>query len=69
MFHYDYHSTIFDNVQRYVNDKNVWNDTDLLFYNSLGILNKNVGPERKKYKEFFQHVETKVIAARDRYPF
>lgn len=64
-FHYDFYSSLYDNIQRYTYNRNIWNEDDFAIWNSLNIQDRNVGPERKKWKILFDHIEIKVIKSRN----
>ena len=62
-FHYDFHRSLYDNVQYYAANRDVWDETDTALYNSLCIREGQVGQERKKWKEFLNHAKLKVVRA------
>lgn len=62
-FHYDIYTTLYENVQRFSEDQDMWDDTDRMLYNSLKIQQRNVGPGRKKWNYFLDHMKIKVIVA------
>lgn len=62
-FHNDFHRSLYDNVQSYAANRDMWDNDDLTLYNSLHIQQGQVGQERKKWNEFLNHVKVRVVNA------
>lgn len=64
---YDYHRSLYDNVQSYAANPDLyWDEQDALVYSSLKITQGWVGPERKKWKFLLDHIRAKAIQARQK---
>lgn len=64
-FYYDFHLSPYDNINRYLYNRDIWQEDDLILWNSLNIQDRNIGPERKKWNILFNHIKIKVIKLRD----
>ena len=62
-FYYDYKLNPYENIIFYINNRNYWDNNDFILFNSLKI-NKGpiVGPNRKKFKVFFEYIKYKIIS-------
>jgi len=61
-FNYDFYSSYYDNIMRYVNNKDYWDYDVNLLYEELKINNCNMtGINRKKWKIFLDYIKLKII--------
>jgi len=64
-YNYDFHLSPYDNINRYLYNRDIWQEDDLILWNSLNIQDRNIGPERKKWNILLNHIKIKVIKSRD----
>lgn len=57
---YDFHMSLYDNIETYAKNRQYWLEEDKELYSKLGITGgPRVGPERKKWKYFTDHIKLK----------
>ncbi len=54
-------NNIYDNVMNYMNNYNYWNEDDIKLFKKLNIKEPMIGPERKKWNYFYNHIKLKLI--------
>jgi len=62
LFHWNNLSDEYTNIMRFINNKDYWNNDDFKFYESLNIdknIQLSIGPNRNKYKLFYNYIKTK----------
>ncbi len=64
-YKYDFHLSLYDNIYRYLCNRDIWQEDDIILWNSLDIQDINIGPERKKLNVLFNHIKIKIIKSRD----
>ena len=50
-----------DRIIRYMTNPYYWNEDDFELYNKLNISLPMIGPERKKWNEFYNNIKNKLI--------
>ena len=50
-----------DRIIRYMTNPYYWNEDDFELYNKLNISLPMIGPERKKWNEFYNNIKKKLI--------
>ncbi len=63
-FTYNYHLSLHDNVQTLAANRDYWDEDDNNLYNDLSISGPIVGPYRRKWKHFCDHLKIKAIKKR-----
>jgi len=52
---------IYNSIMNYMKDYNNWNNDDIELFTKLNIKEPMIGPERKKWQYFYNHIKLKFI--------